>query len=57
MKKRGETNPAERRLARELEDALDEGKLDYIFVKGQKNAGTYNGYSMRQFDITERNTP
>ncbi|WP_330219351.1 hypothetical protein, partial [Streptomyces azureus] len=57
MKKRGETIPSERRLARQLEDALDEGKLDYLVVKGQKNAGTYNGYSMREFDITERNAP
>ncbi|MFD8839706.1 hypothetical protein [Streptomyces griseofuscus] len=56
MKKRGETNPAERKLARQLEDALDDHKLDYIVVKGEKNAGEYAGYSMRQFDIADRST-
>ncbi|WP_327230331.1 hypothetical protein [Streptomyces murinus] len=56
MKKRGETNPAERKLARQLEDALDDHKLDYIVVKGEKNAGQYAGYSMRQFDIADRST-
>ncbi|MGW2651954.1 hypothetical protein ACWC2T_45650, partial [Streptomyces sp. NPDC001393] len=57
MKKRGETNPAEQRLARELEDALDHKKLDYIVVRGQKNAGEYAGYSVKKFDITDRSMP
>ncbi|TGZ18067.1 hypothetical protein DV517_30400 [Streptomyces sp. S816] len=56
MKKRGEINPAERKLARQLEDALDDHKLDCIVVKGEKNAGECAGYSMRQFDIADRST-
>jgi hypothetical protein len=57
MEMRGRTNPAEAELAQNLRDALDEGKLDYIVVKGERNAGEYAGYRMRQFDITDRSTP
>ncbi|MFE4371860.1 hypothetical protein ACFRMN_27265 [Streptomyces sp. NPDC056835] len=35
MRKRGEIE-----LARDLRKALDEGKLEYVVVKGEKNAGT-----------------
>ncbi|MGW3020816.1 hypothetical protein ACWC9V_32900, partial [Streptomyces longwoodensis] len=57
MQKRGKTVPSERVLAAQLTKALNEGKLDYIVVKGEKNAGEYAGYQMRQFDISERTTP
>ncbi|WP_460069094.1 hypothetical protein [Streptomyces sp. YKOK-I1] len=57
MQERGKTNLTEARLARNLKNALDDGKLDYIVVKGEKNAGEYAGYRMRQFDISDRSTP
>jgi hypothetical protein len=57
MDKRGKTNEAEADLAERLSDALDEGKLDYIVVKGERNAGHYAGYRMRQFDISDRSIP
>ncbi|MET7860856.1 hypothetical protein ABZS81_27360, partial [Streptomyces sp. NPDC005318] len=57
MRKRGENNIDELLLADKLDAALDAGKLDYVVVKGEKNAGTYAGYQMRQFDIAERSTP
>ncbi|CAM5482530.1 hypothetical protein STAFG_8718 [Streptomyces afghaniensis 772] len=38
----------------QLEAALKDGKLDYIVVKGERNAGEYAGYHTRQFDITDR---
>ncbi|MDQ0788945.1 hypothetical protein [Streptomyces sp. B3I8] len=57
MEKRGKKNPAEADLAQNLRDALDEGKLDYIVVKGERNAGEYAGYRTRQFDITDRSAP
>lgn len=57
MRKRGESNIDELLLADKLDAALDAGKLDYVVVKGEKNAGTYAGYHMRQFDIAERSTP
>ncbi|MFJ6524226.1 hypothetical protein ACIQMZ_03040 [Streptomyces longwoodensis] len=57
MRKRGKTIRSERVLAAQLTKALDEGKLDYIVVKGEKNAGEYAGYQTRQFDISERTTP
>ncbi|MDG9716423.1 hypothetical protein [Streptomyces sp. DH24] len=57
MRKRGEDNPNELLLADELEAALARGDVDYIVVKGQKNAGEYAGYSMRNFDIADRSTP
>ncbi|MFF4606101.1 hypothetical protein ACFY12_25590 [Streptomyces sp. NPDC001339] len=57
MKKRGEHNIAERRLARNLEKALKSGKLEYVVVKGEKNSGIYTGYQYRRFDITKRSLP
>ena len=52
MRERGRKNRNERRLAKELEDALDQGKLDYILVKGKVSGGKYAGYHMRKFDIS-----
>jgi hypothetical protein len=57
MEERGKYNKAERKLARNLTKALKAGKLDYIVVKGERNAGEYAGYRMRQFDISKRSTP
>ncbi len=57
MEKRGKKNPSEADLAENLMDALHEGKLDYIVVKGEKNVGEYAGYRMRQFNISTRSTP
>ncbi|MGI5470647.1 hypothetical protein [Streptomyces sp. CA-132043] len=51
MQERGRTNPKEQELADELEEALMDGKLDYIVVKGNENAGAYAGYTMDKFDI------
>lgn len=51
MRRRGRRNPNEDRLADELENALSQGKLDYILVKGNVNAGRYAGYTMQKFDI------
>ncbi|MCH0557755.1 MULTISPECIES: hypothetical protein [unclassified Streptomyces] len=38
-------------LAETLEKALDEGKLDYVLVKGNPNGSEYAGYVMNHFDI------
>ncbi|MEU0146371.1 hypothetical protein ABZ119_10480 [Streptomyces sp. NPDC006288] len=54
MKKRRRNFPSEGTLATELRQALRDGRVDYIVVRGQDNAGTYTGYSMKQFDIRER---
>ncbi|MFJ8313169.1 hypothetical protein ACIQ9Q_22970, partial [Streptomyces sp. NPDC094438] len=51
MEKRGRANPNELRLHQELSEALEQGKLDYILVKGNPKAGMYAGYSMRRFDL------
>ncbi|MFI6470828.1 hypothetical protein ACIBL5_11335, partial [Streptomyces sp. NPDC050516] len=51
MKKRGRANPNELRLHDELSEALGQGKVDYILVKGNPKAGMYGGYSMRRFDL------
>ncbi len=55
MKKRGR-DPRYRSdwdLAKELKTALDEGRLEYVAVKGKDNAGTYTGYTKQRFDIRE----
>jgi hypothetical protein len=57
MRKRGEDDPDELLLAEKLEAALADGKLDYVVVKGEKNAGAYAGYRVRQFDIADRSAP
>ncbi|MER5490744.1 hypothetical protein [Streptomyces sp. NPDC002490] len=40
-------------LAAKLETALEEGRVDYVLVKGLDNEGIYTGYAMREFDIRE----
>ncbi|MGG2460636.1 hypothetical protein ACO0M4_12595 [Streptomyces sp. RGM 3693] len=52
MEKRGEDD-----LVDALEKALDEGKLEYVVVKGEKNSGTYTGYQYRRFDISKGTLP
>ncbi|MFJ3700740.1 MULTISPECIES: hypothetical protein [Streptomyces] len=52
MSKRGEDE-----AVRALRDALRDGKLEYVVVKGEKNAGRYTGYQYRRFDITKRTLP
>ncbi|MGX1312270.1 hypothetical protein RKD24_002389 [Streptomyces calvus] len=44
---------AERTLAEDLRDALDEGKVDYVLVKADFNGPNYAGYQMKQFDLTK----
>ncbi|MGW6820793.1 hypothetical protein [Streptomyces sp. NPDC055005] len=55
MEKRGrkEEFASDGVLAEKLRTALDEGRLDYVVVKGQDNAGTYTGYTKQKFDIRE----
>ncbi|MHC0429495.1 hypothetical protein ACX6XY_04790 [Streptomyces sp. O3] len=43
--------PSEGELADKLTAALDEGRLDYILVKGKSDGGQYAGYVTEQFDI------
>ncbi|MFE7312897.1 hypothetical protein ACFU7T_07275 [Streptomyces sp. NPDC057555] len=52
MTKRGELS-----LVADLKKALKEGKLEYVVVKGEKNAGTYTGYQYRRFDISKGTLP
>ncbi|MFC8219681.1 hypothetical protein ACFUTY_16120 [Streptomyces sp. NPDC057362] len=53
MRKRGlKGDRNEARLYKELKAALQEGKVDYILVKGLSNTGEYAGYYMRQFDLS-----
>ncbi|WP_149827467.1 hypothetical protein [Streptomyces tailanensis] len=52
MEKRGEDQ-----LVDAMEKALKEGKLEYVVVKGEKNAGTYTGYQYRRFDISKGTLP
>lgn len=48
MKKRGEFGSV-----KAIQEALDEGKLEYVVVKGQKNEGAYTGFEYRRFDISK----
>ncbi|MFK0099137.1 hypothetical protein [Streptomyces sp. NPDC091040] len=52
MKDRGE-----RGTAKMLRKALDDGNLEYVVVKGEKNAGRYTGYRYRRFDISKGTLP
>ncbi|MFE1171713.1 hypothetical protein [Streptomyces sp. NPDC058773] len=52
MKKRGEFG-----VARDLERALADGKLEYVVVKGERNAGRYTGLQYRRFDISKGTPP
>ncbi|MFF3566737.1 hypothetical protein ACFYXQ_03030 [Nocardia jiangxiensis] len=54
MRERGEEYPHELDLADELEEALNNGDVDYILVQGQRNNGEYAGYVMKIFDISGR---
>ncbi|MEW2294484.1 hypothetical protein ABZ719_17515 [Streptomyces sp. NPDC006743] len=48
MRKRGEFE-----LVADIRRAMKEGKLEYVVVKGEKNAGIYSGYQYRRFDISK----
>ncbi|MFD4025668.1 hypothetical protein ACFWRV_19445 [Streptomyces sp. NPDC058576] len=52
MKKRGEFDTIEA-----SERALEDNRLDYVVVKGEKNMGTYTGYQYRRFDISKGPLP
>ncbi|MFI1950360.1 hypothetical protein ACH437_00615 [Streptomyces xinghaiensis] len=52
MKRRGEFE-----LVESMEMALEQGKLEYAVVKGEKNSGTYTGYQYRRFDISKGTLP
>ncbi|WP_262388295.1 hypothetical protein [Streptomyces parvus] len=52
MRKRGE-----RDTVRALERAMENGNLEYVVVKGNKNTGTYTGYEYRRFDISKGTLP
>ncbi|GHB84263.1 hypothetical protein GCM10010347_63960 [Streptomyces cirratus] len=53
MKERGKTIPSERRLAKALEDAFDDGNLEYVVVKGDQNGLQYSGYQFQRFGISK----
>ncbi|WP_146610518.1 hypothetical protein [Streptomyces sp. AC1-42T] len=53
MEKRRRNFPSDGRLSADLRSALRDGRVDYIVVRGQDNAGTYTGYSTQKFDIRE----
>ncbi|MFC8535346.1 hypothetical protein ACFUJY_15480 [Streptomyces sp. NPDC057249] len=40
------------KTARTLRTALQNGNLDYVVVKGERNTGRYTGYRYRRFDIS-----
>ncbi|MEU1451103.1 hypothetical protein [Streptomyces avermitilis] len=52
MEKRGEF-----KTVKALKAALKEGNLEYVVVKGEKNAGTYTGLQYRRFDISKGTLP
>ncbi|MGW2181217.1 hypothetical protein ACWCXX_24585 [Streptomyces sp. NPDC001732] len=52
MRERGEA-----KTVAALEDALDDGKLEYVVIRGNKNTGTYTGYLYRRFDISKGTLP
>ncbi|NUV61631.1 hypothetical protein [Streptomyces sp. CAI-85] len=52
MERRGEYD-----LVDDLEKALAQNRLEYVVVKGERNAGTYTGYRYRRFDITRGTLP
>lgn len=51
MRGRGREYPSERKLAKELAKALEQGKVDYILVKGKADGARFAGYEMAKFDI------
>ncbi|SFN02905.1 hypothetical protein SAMN04487980_1009310, partial [Streptomyces sp. cf124] len=52
MKSRGEFE-----LVDAIERAIENKKLEYTVIKGEKNAGTYTGYQYRRFDISKGTLP
>ncbi|MEU6553165.1 hypothetical protein ABZ915_23195 [Streptomyces sp. NPDC046915] len=52
MKARGEFDVVDT-----LEQALVDNKLEYVVVKGEKNAGMYAGLQYRRFDISKGTLP
>ncbi|MDT0613899.1 hypothetical protein [Streptomyces lancefieldiae] len=52
MEKRGEYD-----LVEDMEKAIGGGKLDYVVIRGERNAGTYTGYRYRRFDISRGTLP
>ena len=52
MEERGRTNPQEAQAYSDLADALDEGKVEYVLVKGRPDGHTYAGYVMKKFNIS-----
>ncbi|MFE5718245.1 hypothetical protein [Streptomyces erythrochromogenes] len=54
MHKRGKKNEAEEKLAEALETAFDNGNLEYVVVKGDRNGLQYTGYQYQRFDISKR---
>ncbi|WP_406839345.1 hypothetical protein ACICHK_30365 [Streptomyces sp. AHU1] len=54
MKDRARKNndAAEWALAKQLGEALNASKVDYVLVKAQSNGAKYAGYQMKQFDIS-----
>ncbi|MFD7631425.1 hypothetical protein ACFV7Q_36370, partial [Streptomyces sp. NPDC059851] len=54
MEERGKKIKSERKLAEDLKVALEEGKLEYVLVKGDRNAPAYNGYHHQRFDLSKR---
>lgn len=52
MRKRGETD-----LVRHIQKAMKDDKLEYVVVKGERNAITYTGYQYRRFDISKGTLP
>ncbi|MEU6280435.1 hypothetical protein [Streptomyces sp. NPDC047028] len=52
MEERGRSNPEEARAYSDLSEALDDGKVEYVLVKGRPDGHTYAGYIMKKFDIS-----
>ncbi|WP_328732864.1 hypothetical protein OHT20_31685 [Streptomyces caniferus] len=52
MEKRGEFD-----VVRDLKRALTDGKLEYVVVRGERNAGRYTGLQYRRFDISKGTLP
>ncbi len=52
MEERGRTNPQEAQVYSDLAEALDEGKVEYVLVKGRPDGHTYAGYVMKKFNIS-----
>ncbi|MEU5102049.1 hypothetical protein AB0H07_07120 [Streptomyces sp. NPDC021354] len=52
MKERAEKSPRDGKLARDLEEALKQGKLRYVLVKAKEGGGSYAGATLRDCDIS-----